>query len=584
MGAVLLAIIDHRADDPLSNIEMSKKQVSRIRQIRHDHAHSLVDFSNQDYVDGALKTLRDFRQSIQQLPKQLPRINNSSPVPTRPPPQQTHSPARNTSRKRPAPSRQTPSRRNQPRPAHSRPPSTRKKQDRNRRKTANISEWEILLNRLFDFVREHPTATIIAIAIPAIIYYLPRFTNADKWGWILGAWTVVIVFTLMPIFAKTCDIVADLWWQINRIQSLKRRILVRVTIIATTTLFSLFLVGFLLTPPRYFEPQDLTATILSTPTPTEPSSPEQKRTADQEQIQRSKNRSALINQYAHCNGAYSDQEAGDRAQAITNLIQSSTTTIDAVRQMVDEQCPPIPVNNAPTEQPTPQPTTTRAYSPQTIQAVLPSTDQPSTQNPVAIPPVEIPTLTPTPSPTPSPYHLSTSLKPIHVQQLDADGGLLSSQNYEIAACYYDPHDTEPPRKWKLFTQPEQSLLEPVFTIHFTEPINLQHGLCYEFNVSYMGPQNGAYARLSLTVEIATTTAPISFGTRNTCVPRHLGQCNVYLDTRSRQTLAVPSSSPSISDQQEKANSRSSAERLYTAQIRPLAHVFCHCPSTQSTWF
>ena len=184
----------------------------------------------------------------------------------------------------------------------------------------------------------------------------------------------------------------------------------------------------------------------------------QKRTADQEQIQRSKNRSALINQYAHCNGTYSDQEARERAQAITNDIRSSTT-IDAIRQMVDEQCPPIPVNDDATA--TPHLTTTSTISPQTIQT--------------------------TPIPTPSPYHLSTSLKPIHVQQLDADSGLLSSQNYEIAACYYDPHDTEPPRKWKLFTQPDQSLLEPVFTIHFTEPINLQHGLCYDFNVSYMGP-------------------------------------------------------------------------------------------------
>ena len=339
---------------------MSNTHISRMQKIRHGHAHSLVDFSDQDYVDGALKTLRNFRRSVQQLPKQLPRINNSSPVPKRPPPQKTQSPARNTSRKRPAPSRQTTSPRNQPRPANSRPQSTRKKQDRNRRKKANISEWEILLNRLFDFVREHPTATIIAIAIPAIIYYLPRFTNADKWGWILGAWTVVITFTLMPIFAKTWDIIDDLWWQINRIQSLKRRILVRVTIIATATLFSLFLLGFLLTPPGYFEPQDLTATVLSTPTLTAPSSPEQKRTADQEQIQRSKNRSALINQYAHCNGAYSDQEAGERAQAITQVIQTSATTIDEIRRIVHEECPPIPVNDDAKKQPKPQPTTTRA--------------------------------------------------------------------------------------------------------------------------------------------------------------------------------------------------------------------------------
>ena len=230
--------------------------------------------------------------------------------------------------------------------------------------------------------------------------------------------------------------------------------------------------------------------------------------------------SSLATEYAHCNGTYSNQEAEARAQAINQAIASSTTNIDEIRRFVREECPPIPVNNDPTEQPTPQPTTTRAYSPQTIQAVLPSTDQPSTQNPVAITPVEIPTLTPTPSPTPSPYHLSTSLKPIHVQELDADGGLLSSQNYEIAACYYDPHDTEHPRKWKLFTQPDQSLLEPVFAIHFNEPINLQHGLCYDFKREFLGPHRMARMRVSaLRWKLRTQQLRFPLGTRNTCVPR-----------------------------------------------------------------
>ena len=148
----------------------------------------------------------------------------------------------------------------------------------------------------------------------------------------------------------------------------------------------------------------------------------QKRTADQEQIQRSKNRSALINQYAHCNGAYSDQEAGERAQAIAQIIQTSATTIDDIRQIVHEECPPIPVNDAAAEPSTPHLTTTSAFSPQTIPTTPSSPDQPSIPNPTAIPDVAIPTVTPAPSPTPSPYHLSTSLKPSDVQQLyDADG-------------------------------------------------------------------------------------------------------------------------------------------------------------------
>ena len=198
--------------------------------------------------------------------------------------------------------------------------------------------------------------------------------------------------------------------------------------------------------------------------------------------------SSLATEYAHCNRTYSDQESQARAQAINQVIASSTTNIDEIRRFVREECPPIPVNNDPTEQPTPQPTTTRALFHQTLPAVLTSTHQPSTTNPAAIPDVTIPTVTPAPSPTPRPYHLSTSLKPSEVQQLyDADGGLLSSQNYEIAACYYDPHPPQRARQWRLFTQPDQSLLEPILSIHFTKPVDLQHGSCYEFNVSYMGP-------------------------------------------------------------------------------------------------
>ena len=77
LGAVLRAILDHRRDDPLSNIGMSNTHISRMQKIRHDHAHSLVDFSDQHNVDGALKTLKDFRQSINNLPPTLPRIQHS---------------------------------------------------------------------------------------------------------------------------------------------------------------------------------------------------------------------------------------------------------------------------------------------------------------------------------------------------------------------------------------------------------------------------------------------------------------------------------------------------------------------------
>ena len=278
-----------------------------------------------------------------------------------------------------------------------------------------------------------------------------------------------------------------------RIPNQKTRLIVRTMPLAiiTGTLIFLFWPSFFTVPPDQH-----TASPAEAQTSTQiPNSPDNLAPLSDpvpsiplDNASQDQHLSSLATEYAHCNGAYSNQEAQARAQAMAQVIASSTTNIDEIRRFVHKECPPIPVNNAPTEQPTPQPTTTRALFHQTLPAVLPSTDQFSTPNPTAIPDVPIPTVTPAPSPTPSPYHLSTSLKPSDVQQLyDADGGLVSSQNYEIAACYYDPHNAGTPRKWKLFTQPDQSLLEPVFAIHFTEPINLQHGLCYEFNVSYMGP-------------------------------------------------------------------------------------------------
>ncbi|MCY4560260.1 MAG: hypothetical protein OXF79_28665 [Chloroflexi bacterium] len=78
LAGVLLAILDYRQNDPLSNFGMSKANVVRMRNIRNDHAHSRVDFSDQDYVDRTLQTLRNFRQSIDRLPQTLPGSQRSN--------------------------------------------------------------------------------------------------------------------------------------------------------------------------------------------------------------------------------------------------------------------------------------------------------------------------------------------------------------------------------------------------------------------------------------------------------------------------------------------------------------------------
>ena len=73
-----------------------------------------------------------------------------------------------------------------------------------------------------------------------------------------------------------------------------------------------------------------------------------------------------------------------------------------------------------------------------------------------------------------------------------------------------------------------------------------------------GPHRMARMRVSaLRWKLRPQQLRFPLGTRNTCVPRHLGQCNVYLDTRFRQPLAISSPRSSISDQQEKGSSRSS---------------------------
>ena len=94
---------------------------------------------------------------------------------------------------------------------------------------------------------------------------------------------------------------------------------------------------------------------------------------------------------------------------------------------------------------------------------------------------------PVPTTTPTPYQRSKSLKPEEIDRLFQQNQLTSGQQYATKGCYIDPRQAKHPRRWTLFSQPGLSLLKPVFTIHFAEPVNIQHGTCYEFNVSFMGP-------------------------------------------------------------------------------------------------
>ena len=94
---------------------------------------------------------------------------------------------------------------------------------------------------------------------------------------------------------------------------------------------------------------------------------------------------------------------------------------------------------------------------------------------------------PVPTTTPTPYQRSKSLEPEEIARLFQQNKLTSGQQYATKGCYIDPHPTTQPRKWRLFSQPGQSVFKPVFTVHFAEPVNLQHRHCYDFNVSFMGP-------------------------------------------------------------------------------------------------
>ena len=258
LGAVLKAIIDHRGDDPLSNIGMSKKQVSRMREIRHDHAHSLVDFSDQDYVDGALKTLGDFRQSINKLPQTLPRIQRSN---------QGHSPQRSNQGHTPQHSNQghNPQRSNQGQPK----PQTQ---------STNQPDWKKVLTGVVDFIRRRPAAVALGILCTVIIMISPRLANTEQSTLIIVAWVVLLVAP--PLFApllqgtSTTRIVNTLWSQTRRIKSPKNRMCARIAFVATPPLTLLGLVLFLATPPGYFGLPALDGTpiaqIMDTIKPTSP--------------------------------------------------------------------------------------------------------------------------------------------------------------------------------------------------------------------------------------------------------------------------------------------------------------------------
>ena len=197
LGAVLKAIIDHRGDDPLSNIGMSKKQVSRMREIRHDHAHSLVDFSDQDYVDGALKTLGDFRQSINKLPQTLPRIQRGNQGSTT---QRSNQGSR-------------PQRGNQ----GSTPQHSNQGYQKTQTQSTNGPDWEKVLTGVVVFIRKRPAAVALGILCTVIIMISPRLANTEQSILIIVAWVVLLVAP--PLFApllqgaSTTSIIDTLWSQ-----------------------------------------------------------------------------------------------------------------------------------------------------------------------------------------------------------------------------------------------------------------------------------------------------------------------------------------------------------------------------------
>ena len=135
--------------------------------------------------------------------------------------------------------------------------------------------------------------------------------------------------------------------------------------------------------------------------------------------------------------------------------------------------------------PHPQPTLARLLPPTPAPPKAPSTPSYHVQPNFPLPTSTTPTL-PAPTNTPTPYLRSQSLGPKTIDDLFQRNQLEPGQTYITKGCYLDPHQTQRPRKWRLFTRPDRALLEPVFSIHFYDPIDLQHGLCYEFAVDYLG--------------------------------------------------------------------------------------------------
>ena len=440
LTAVLLAITNHRGDAPLSSIGISTAQLRKIHDIGDEHAQSRVDFSDQNYVNDAINNLTRFTNALNQLPAIATPDNLTTPQPG--PWANTQTFIRTIAR----------------------------------RHYVGIIAATLGLIAIRTFPRFDNISTqedillaIIAIAVIALIIdYVSKIPTARR-----------IIKRLPAVFARFC---ASAWATPNRgLRYTKTALTIGIPLTA-----AFLLVAFLSTPPQtQTTPEQIPPTTVTPPTPTPVNAgvPPPTITLIPMLIDPARGLTALGTHYAGCNGLYPPEQRATRINFINRAM--TVITPEDLQKFVEAECPITPkFTGFPQAKPNTPVPKHRSIPPTKTPVPTPTIVPTLTPIPTATP---TPPPTPIPTPTPNPYQSSTSLKPADVQRLFHQHYLVNQQDYEIIGCYHDPNPSAHTRKWLLFTTPDQVINWNTFTVHYQNPVQLQHGACYQLTLQHLGP-------------------------------------------------------------------------------------------------
>ena len=409
---------------------IAPKHIQDVIRARNHINHEPHRYADKRYADRAIQSIALLHAALSSAPNNLPHQAFRQPsTPSR----VRHSPNPN----------QPP--RNQP-PSPTQTPTAK----------AEIDRWIKLVHK---FIRKCPVFILSAIIFIFIIFGAPRFTSLEEQG--TAIIVALVIAVIIQLAAKNKDIrrfaselprlAMEHCTKISRIPDRKEQIamwLVTAAVLITPVAAPVI---YLATPPGYF---GLTDSVSPQPPPDndlqriQPAPAQNLETIDGLQIQGDTPIASLVEHYASCLPVSTREINNQRMQVATDLA-SQTDARQLLETIIASECP------SPSSQAVPIPTTT------------------------PVPAIPVSALS---QPLLEPHGLTAE----QINGMFQSGTLEPDQKYNLASCAINP--AREPRQAYIFSQDDDYIDSPIFSILTADEISLDHHACYQIAATYVGPQ------------------------------------------------------------------------------------------------